>query len=56
MGALVSFELARYLRRMQAPVPAQLFLSGRSAPQIPDADPPTYNLPEAEFIKAVRSP
>jgi len=55
MGALVSFELARYLRRMQAPVPAQLFLSGRSAPQIPDADPPTYNLPEAEFIKAVRS-
>jgi surfactin synthase thioesterase subunit len=55
MGALVGFELSRYLRRVQAPVPAQLFVSGRSAPQIVDADPPTYDLPEAEFIQAVRS-
>jgi medium-chain acyl-[acyl-carrier-protein] hydrolase len=55
MGALVSFELARYLRRVQAPAPSQLFLSGRSAPQIPETDPPTYNLPEPEFIQAIRS-
>lgn len=55
MGALVSFELARYLRRMQAPIPAQLFVSGRSAPHIADADPPTYDLPEAEFVETIRS-
>lgn len=54
MGALVSFELARYLRDHQDPTPLHLFASGRRAPQIPSADPPIYHLPEAEFLQEVR--
>lgn len=50
MGALISFELARELRRRNHSLPGALFVSGRTAPQIPDPDPPTYNLPEKEFI------
>jgi medium-chain acyl-[acyl-carrier-protein] hydrolase len=54
MGALISFELARELRRRGQPAPLALFLSGRGAPQVPDPDPPTFNLPEAEFISELR--
>jgi medium-chain acyl-[acyl-carrier-protein] hydrolase len=54
MGAIISFELSRYLRRHQQGIPAQLVISGRRAPQIPDEDPPTYNLPEPEFIEELR--
>jgi len=49
MGALVSFELARLLRRDYGLLPAHLFVSGRRAPQIPDLDPPIHTLPEPEF-------
>jgi medium-chain acyl-[acyl-carrier-protein] hydrolase len=34
MGALIAFELARTLRRQRCPGPAQLILSGASAPQV----------------------
>jgi len=54
MGALISFELARQLRRERAPAPAQLFLSGRSAAHLPDVEPRTFDLPEAEFIQELR--
>lgn len=54
MGALISFELARYLRRQQHPGLAHLFVSSRPAPQLTDQDPPTHNLPEAELIKKLR--
>lgn len=54
MGALISFELARELRRRGKPAPLALFLSGRGAPQVPDPDPPTFNLPEPEFISELR--
>ncbi|HEV2864405.1 MAG TPA: alpha/beta fold hydrolase [Pyrinomonadaceae bacterium] len=54
MGATISFELARLLRRDGAPQPSHLFVSGRSAPQVPDTDPPTYDLPEPEFIEHLR--
>ena len=54
MGAIIAFELARLLRGEGGAAPAHLFVSGRRAPQIPDADPPTYNLPDAEFIEEVR--
>jgi medium-chain acyl-[acyl-carrier-protein] hydrolase len=50
MGTLISFELARELRRRGQPAPLALFLSGRGAPQIPDPDPPVFNLPDPEFI------
>lgn len=54
MGALISFELARKLRRDHGLMPAQLFISGRRAPQVPDDEPLTYNLPEPEFIEELR--
>jgi medium-chain acyl-[acyl-carrier-protein] hydrolase len=53
MGALVSFEFARLLRRENAGAPRALFVSGRVPPQLP-SDPPTYNLPEDEFIEELR--
>ena len=54
MGAMISFELARLLRRQGGAAPAHLFVSGRRAPQIPDTDPPTYNLPDAELVEELR--
>src|SRR6266480_2306887 len=55
MGSLISFELARYLRQMEySHMPVHLFVSGHSAPQIPDPNPPSYHLPEPEFIEELR--
>jgi medium-chain acyl-[acyl-carrier-protein] hydrolase len=54
MGAMIGFELARYLRRQGRRLPRHLFVSGRRAPQIIDPSPHTYDLPEAEFIKELR--
>lgn len=54
MGALVSFELARTLRRQGKSGPSQIFVSGSSAPQIPDPNPPVFALPEPEFIAELR--
>lgn len=55
MGASISFELARRLRREHGLMPSHLFLSGRRAPQIPDTEPPFHALPELEFLKKVRN-
>lgn len=49
MGAIMAFELARELRRRNAPQPEALFVSGRQAPQVPDERPVTYNLSDDEF-------
>ena len=49
MGAVIAFELARYLRRRQFPEPQALLVSGRRAPQT-DPEPVTYNLPKDEFV------
>ena len=48
LGALISFELTRRLRRQKTPCPMQLFVSGHRAPQIPDPDPPIHQLPDVE--------
>ncbi len=52
MGALVSFEMARHLRRQSAPLPRWLFVSGRQAPQIP---PQTafYRLADNDLVQAL---
>jgi medium-chain acyl-[acyl-carrier-protein] hydrolase len=50
MGALISFEFARQLRRSRDKTPVHLFISGARAPQIPDNDPPIHQLPDSEFI------
>jgi medium-chain acyl-[acyl-carrier-protein] hydrolase len=54
LGALVSFELARYLRKEYGVHPVHLFVSSHTAPQIPDIDPPIHDLPEPEFIEKIR--
>jgi medium-chain acyl-[acyl-carrier-protein] hydrolase len=51
MGAMIGFELARFLRRERQPLPSHLFVSGRRPVQIREDDPRTYDLPEPEFIQ-----
>lgn len=53
MGALVSFELARELRRRGAPPPRHLFVAARRAPHLP-ASEPVNGLPEGEFLAWLR--
>lgn|SRR5215213_1610629 len=53
MGAMISFELARTLRHKHGLEPLHLFVSGRSAPQLP-VEKATYDLPEAEFAEELR--
>src|SRR5215469_10019729 len=50
MGALISFELARELRRRNHALPGALFVSGHRAPQIPSTEPPLFGLPEQDLI------
>src|SRR5207244_548641 len=54
MGALISFELARQLRRQNDPQPVHLLISSCYAPHIPDPNPPIHALPESEFVEALR--
>jgi surfactin synthase thioesterase subunit len=54
MGALISFELARELRRRGSPQPARLYASGWRAPHLPDPDPPVHRLPDVEFLEELR--
>lgn len=54
MGGLVSFELARLLRKKYNKSPVHLFVSGYRAPQVPDPDPPIHGLPEPEFLEELR--
>lgn len=54
MGALIGFELARHLRGRGGPQPEHLFVSACRAPQIPRTQPPTYQLPEAEFVEELQ--
>jgi medium-chain acyl-[acyl-carrier-protein] hydrolase len=54
MGGLISFELTRWLRRTGNPMPAQLFISGRQAPHVPNEELPSFDLPEPEFIEHLR--
>lgn len=54
LGALLSFELARQVRRAYGRQPAQLFVSALAAPQQPRTRPPIHALPEREFLEEVR--
>ena len=53
MGALIAFETARNLRRLGAPPPRALVLSGRRAPHIVDHDTPIHALPDDDFVAAM---
>jgi medium-chain acyl-[acyl-carrier-protein] hydrolase len=54
MGALVSFELSRRLKRRGGAEPIHLFVSGRDAPHVPDSRPPRHTLADAEFVAELR--
>ena len=54
MGALVSFELARQLRRRQMPGPIHMIVSGHRAPHLPDPHPAIHQLPDLEFLVKLR--
>jgi len=54
MGAMLSFELARELRRRGGPLPLHLFVSGRRAPQVPAREENIHDLPEPEFLAKLR--
>jgi len=54
MGALASFELARYLSNSGNPIPVYLFVSGHNAPQFPDKADRIYDLPDQAFVDRIR--
>ena len=54
LGALISFEVVRQLRRDSDPNPVHLFVSGSRAPQLPDLDPPIHRLPDPRFQEKLR--
>jgi medium-chain acyl-[acyl-carrier-protein] hydrolase len=54
LGALLSFELTRYLRQTSNQVPIHLFISGRPAPQLPITEPFVHTLPDPAFIEELR--
>lgn len=54
MGALIIFELTRWLRSTDNPMPVHLFVSGRHAPHLPNDEPSIHDLPEPEFIERLR--
>lgn len=53
MGALIAFELSRLLRTTHSPLPGQLFLSGRLAPQLSGDILQVGKLSDAEFLAAI---
>lgn len=54
MGAILSFEVARWLRANRAPLPKVLVVSGRRAPHVPDHDPPRYLMNDRELIAEIQ--
>lgn len=54
MGALIAFELARYLRSHHKRSPQYLFLSGCSAAHVFEISPKIHELPEDKFIEELR--
>lgn len=54
VGALISFELAHYLRAHDLPTPAHLFVSAHRAPHLPRPAAPIHRLPDSAFVEEVR--
>lgn len=53
MGALVAFELTRWLRRANGFLPVHVFVSGRRAPQIPELDSTLHHLDDTSFVREI---
>lgn len=54
VGAVIAFELARWLRKKNCPLPACLLVSGARAPQFRLGHLPPPEPPEAEFLEELR--
>jgi medium-chain acyl-[acyl-carrier-protein] hydrolase len=54
MGAPVSFELTRRLRRRGGVQPLHLFVSGRNAPHLRDTRPQRHKMSDADLLAEVR--
>lgn len=54
MGAVIAFELVRFMRKNNLPLPKHLIVSGCGAPHIPDPHPPIHALPDDEFLDALQ--
>ncbi|MEU5783368.1 thioesterase II family protein [Micromonospora lupini] len=50
MGALIAFELTRFLRRLGGPQPVHLFLSGHRSPERPPTRGVVSSLPDDAFL------
>jgi surfactin synthase thioesterase subunit len=55
LGSLVAFEISRQLAATGGPEPQHLVVSGMGAPHVASADAPIHELPDREFIDAVRA-
>jgi medium-chain acyl-[acyl-carrier-protein] hydrolase len=53
MGALVSFELTRQLRRRRATGPVHLFVAARAAPQLPWEESALHQLSDADLVTRI---
>src|SRR5215472_12234850 len=54
MGALLAYELSRWLRDRGRPGPRRLFVSACRAPHLPDLEPPISAAPTPEFVAELR--
>jgi surfactin synthase thioesterase subunit len=54
MGAIVAFELARWLRAANLPMPVHLLVSARRAPQLPPLHPQVHVLSDDAFLDYIR--
>jgi surfactin synthase thioesterase subunit len=55
MGALISFELTRELRRTSNRLPEALLVSGFRGPHCPDRRPPIHDLPDDRFKQELQA-
>lgn len=54
MGAILAFELTRYLRRNRLPLPRVIFASGHVAPQLPERRRNLHALPDGQLVEALK--
>jgi medium-chain acyl-[acyl-carrier-protein] hydrolase len=55
MGAVLGFEITRWLKRNGYPTPKSLFVAGRRAPQIPDTEHTIHWMDDREFLANLAS-
>lgn len=54
LGALISFETARYLRQLYGLEPVHMFVSARRSPQLPEPGPALHPLSDTAFISQIQ--